>query len=139
MQKLYYHATDREFERFSRSYMASKGASNGHLGIWVGNERSDCEEYGNVLMTLSVPDYVPYALSYRELKAMHDHVRDMDDDEAGGYYRDFSRRLLDEGYTVIDIIEERTKPSHSILLDVENIVIKECEVLACRPSRWETP
>jgi hypothetical protein len=138
MTKLYYHATDKVFDRFDPAFQGSKGATNGYLGVWVGNEISDCDMFGDVLMTLSIPEIVPYPLRYRELRDMNDQTRGMDEHEAADFYREFVRELMAEGYTVIDIVTQRNcLPSHSIVMDPASIVIESSEVMDKRePSVW---
>jgi hypothetical protein len=128
MTKLYYHATDTVFDRFDPARLASKGATNGNLGVWVGNERAECEMFGEVLMTLSVPEVVAYPMEYRELKGLHDETREMNREEAAEFYRGFSRELMAEGYTVIDIHEMRGV-LHSILLDLDSIIVESRELM----------
>lgn len=136
MTKLYYHATDKPFDRFDPAMQGAKGATNGHLGVWVGNERSECEMFGDVLMTLSVGDVVAYPMEYRELKGLHDQTLEMDRDEAADFYREVAGELRAEGYNVIDIHEMRGV-LHSIILDLDNIVIESCEILEKdKPSTW---
>ncbi len=136
MTQHFYHATDVAFDRFDPEHLGSKGATNGHLGVWVGNERSECEMFGDVLMTLSVGDVVAYPMEYSELKYLHDRTREMDRDEAADFYREVAGDLRAEGYNVIDIHEMRGV-LHSIILDLENIVIESCEVMEKeKPSTW---
>ena len=68
MTRQFYHATDTVFDKFDPALQATKGASNGFLGVWVGNDRSECEMFGDVLMTLSLDsDVHPYPMELREL------------------------------------------------------------------------
>jgi hypothetical protein len=137
MTKLYYHCTDKVFDRFDPAMQGTKAATNGYLGVWVGNERDACDMFGDVLMTLSVPEVVSYPMAYRELRGLHDHTQFMDDEDAAKFYRAFARGLMAEGYTVIDIMEKHFLPSHSIILDLDSIVIESCEVLEKdKPSTW---
>lgn len=138
MTKFYYHATDRAFDRFDPDFQGSKGATNGYLGAWVGHERGECDMFGDYLMTLSIPEVVPYDLSYRELESMHEASRKMTKAEAADYYRGFARDRMAEGYTVIDIVSRRWElPSHSIIMDLDSIVIESCEFLERdKPSEW---
>lgn len=136
MTTLYYHATDTVFDHFDPALQGTKGATNGYLGVWVGNEKSECEMFGNVLMTLSVGDVVPYPMQYRELREMHNSTMGMTEEEAADYYRSFVSGLLAAGYNVIDIHELRGV-MHSILLDLDSIVIESCEVIEkAKPSTW---
>lgn len=136
MTQLFYHATDKEFDRFDPDMQGAKGATNGHLGVWVGNERSECEMFGDVLMTLSVGDVVAYPMEYRELKELHDQTREMDDADVADFYRAVAGELKAEGYNVIDI-HEMTGLHHSILLDLDSIAIVSCEVMEKeKPSMW---
>jgi len=52
MRGIFYHATDVEFDKFEPARMASKGASNGHLGVWTTFEKEDCEVFGDIVMKL---------------------------------------------------------------------------------------
>lgn len=136
-EPVYYHTTNEVFDRFDPSLQGSKGSTNGNLGVWVGNERSECEMFGSVLMTLSIPEVVAYPLAYKKLVAMSDHAAEMEKPDAVRFYRTFASALLEEGYTVIDIIGHRGTHSHSILLDLESIVVEQHEALEpLTPSTW---
>jgi hypothetical protein len=136
MKNLYFHATNKIFDRFEQAPQGKNGASNGCLGVWVGNERSECEMFGDFLMTLSLDDVEPYPLQLRELKKMHDGTIDMTAEEAANYYRTFARELMDDGYNVIDI-HEMKGVLHSIILDLDAIVIESCERIEKeKPSAW---
>lgn len=127
MTQLFYHATDTVFDRFDPALKGSKGASNGHLGVWVGNDKSDCEMFGEVLMTLSInQDVVAYPMDYDELMRLHNGSMGMTDDEAGIYWKEIVSDLMDEGYNVIDI-HELGGVVHSILLDLDSIVVEAHE------------
>jgi hypothetical protein len=136
MTQYFYHATDVAFDRFDPSRLGSKGATNGHLGVWVGNEKSECEMFGDVLMTVSVGDVVAYPMKYRELRGLHDQTLEMSDDEAAEFYREIADNLMAAGYNVIDIHELRGVV-HSILLDLDSIVIESQEIQERKePSTW---
>ncbi len=136
MTQLFYHATDVAFDRFDPDRLGSKGATNGHLGVWVGNDKSECEMFGAVLMTLSVGEVVAYPMGYQELKGLHDRTHEMNDAEAAGFYREVADELKAEGYNVIDIHEMRGV-CHSIILDLDSIVVEFCEVMEKeKPSVW---
>lgn len=124
MTKHFYHATDTVFDRFDPALQGSKGATNGHLGVWVGNERSECEMFGDVLMTLSLDrDVVAYPMGYEELMRLHNRSIMMSDDEAAVYWKNVVADLMEEGYNVIDIHEPRGV-MHSILMDLDSIVVE---------------
>lgn len=128
MTQHFYHATDVAFDHFDPNRLGSKGATNGYLGVWVGNEKSECDMFGDILMTLSVGEVVAYPMEYRELKGLHDQTHEMNDDEAAEFYREVAGELMAEGYNVIDIHEMRGV-CHSIILDLDSIVVESCEVL----------
>jgi hypothetical protein len=61
----------------------------------------------------------------------------MTDAEATAEYRSFARGLIAEGFTVIDIMESGDLPSHSILMDLDSIVVESCESMEKEtPSTW---
>jgi hypothetical protein len=139
MSRTFYHATDCVFEKFDPARQGTKGASNGHLGVWVATVREGCEMFGDVLMTLSVPEASAYPMDLSDIYDMHVKASRMDDDEAAAYYEDFAADLMAAGYNVIDI-NERGAVCHCILLDFDNIVIESCEVLEkASPSTWGKP
>ncbi len=129
MRNIFYHATNTEFSKFDPSYGATKGASNGHLGVWVANDRKDCEAYGDFLMTVSIPVKNVFRIPIKRLRQMHDEMRDVPNNEEIDYYKTFSKQLLDEGFTVIDVVEIDGRVAHSILLQHEQIKIEEIEIL----------
>ena len=98
MARHFYHATDDVFDRFDPAFQGTKGASNGHLGVWVGNEMAECEMFGDVLMTLSIDrDIDAYAMDYEEFRRLHDRAIKMSDADAAGYWKGIASRLMDEG------------------------------------------
>lgn len=86
------------------------------------------------MMTLTLPEVVPFVLDYDDLVSMHNDVRGMED-YGLSYYRAFVRDLLDAGYTVIDIAEMKGKV-HSILLDLESIIVLDHEISDEKTSQW---
>ncbi|NTF23525.1 hypothetical protein G6L37_34710 [Agrobacterium rubi] len=124
MARLFYHATDAVFDRFDPALKGSKGASNGHLGVWVGNEKSECEMFGDVLMTLSLDrDVVAYPMDYEELLMLHRRSLRMSDEEASVYWKEIVEGLMADGYNVIDL-HELTGVVHSVLMDLDSIVVE---------------
>lgn len=131
--KHFYHATNEVFDRFDPD-RPRNGATNGCLGVWVGHSRSKCEMFGDVLMTLTVPEVVTYELSYEDLKEMHDASAYMEDSGVA-YYRGFARSLVDEGFSVIDIVEN-SGVHHSILIDLDSIIVLDHEMSARAERSW---
>lgn len=127
MTRLFYHATDAVFDRFDPALQGSKGATNGHLGVWVGNEKSECEMFGDVLMTLSLDgDVVAYPMAYEEIRRLHHNSMEMEDGEAAIFWKSVAADLMEDGYNVIDIHEPQGV-LHSILMDLDGIVVESHE------------
>lgn len=135
MTRQFYHATDTVFDKFDPALQATKGASNGFLGVWVGNDRSECEMFGDVLMTLSLDkDVCPYQMKLQELLKLHQKTVGLSVDETRPYWKAIVQELTDEGYNVIDL-HEANGVCHSILLDLDSIVVESHEMTG-RMSGW---
>lgn len=97
-----FHGTDVEFDHFDIAHMASKGATNGHLGVWAATYQEGAETFGNIIVHFTIPEMKPFFLSSSELLEMHKETKHMPDG-GEGMYKDFSRNLIEQGYTIIAI------------------------------------
>lgn len=136
MNRIFYHATNVEFDQFDPEMAATKGVTNGYLGVWTSIKKEDCEAFGDVVMKLEMPNLAPYHLPYRKLRKLHDECYGHED---GGkeMYKALARKLIDEGYNTIFIVEESGNTDLAILIDIDKIKILE-HVPSSRasPSTW---
>lgn len=136
MDGIFYHATNIEFDKFDPEMAATKGATNGHLGVWTSVEQEGCEKFGDIVMKLEMPNTSPYCLPYRKLNRLHSKGREHED---GGkeMYQALARKLISEGYNVIYIMEEGDTPGQAILIDIDKIrVLEHIPSNRATPSNW---
>lgn len=136
MNRIFYHATNVEFDRFDPELMATKGATNGYLGVWTSVDQEGCETFGDIVMKLEMPNVTPYHMPLRELWKLHQESGKFED---GGkeMYQSFARDLMNAGYNTIYIAESDSEPSQAILIDVENInILEHIPSNNPTPSNW---
>ncbi|WP_315920835.1 hypothetical protein [Mesorhizobium sp. SP-1A] len=136
MNGIFYHATNIEFDKFDPEMAATKGATNGYLGVWTSVDQEGCEVFGDIVMKLEMPNITPYCMPLRELRNLHQESRKFKD---GGkeMYQSLARDLVSAGYNAIYITERDGEPSQAILIDVENIkILEHIPSNRATPSNW---
>lgn len=136
MDGIFYHATNIEFDIFDPELAATKGATNGYLGVWTSVDQEGCEMFGDVVMKLEMPNVSPYCLPYRKLRRLHSEALEHED---GGkeMYQALARKLISDGYNVIYIMEEGDTLEQAILIDIDKIkVLEHIRSKSATPSNW---
>lgn len=136
MNGIFYHATNIEFDKFDPEMAATKGATNGYLGVWTSVDQEGCEVFGDIVMKLQMPNITPYCMPLRELRKLHQESRKFED---GGkeMYQSLARDLMNAGYNAIYITEKDGEPSQAILIDVESIkILEHIPSSTATPSNW---
>lgn len=136
MSNIFYHATNIEFEKFNVDYQATKGASNGYLGVWTTYQVEDCAPFGDIIMKLEVPEVIAYEMPIGQLSQLHSKTIGMPD-RGMSMYKEFSKLLLDEGYNAIYLVEKDGRSVQAILLAPENVrIVEHFPSPNEQPSTW---